>query len=320
MEGNIGLEFYLAPLEGVTGFVYRNVYERLFGGIDTYVTPFITPNQKKVLRTRERKDIAPENNMGMHTIPQLLLNDVDKFFEITEYLMNFGYTEFNINLGCPMSTVVTKKKGSGFLDDTYKLEKFFDGVYNGIAERNMNIQISVKTRVGIRDYDEWEDILRVYNQFPLQEVIIHPRLQKDFYNGTPNKESFLYAMEYSKNPVCYNGDIYTKEDYTNLTEMFPTLEKVMIGRGIIANPGLVSEINNEKKTTKEEIIKYHDALYEGYMEDLDCFKDTLFKFKELWTYLITNEVFEDCQREKALKAIRKAKSEVEYKNALRYLW
>ena len=116
------------------------------------------------------------------------------------------------------------------------------------------------------------------------------------------------------------NDIYTKEDYFKLTEMFPTLDKVMIGRGIIANPGLVREVKKGKKPSKEEIIKYHDALYAGYMEDLDCFKDTLFKFKELWTYLISNEVFEDCQREKALKAIRKAKSEIEYKNALRYLW
>lgn len=314
------MEFYLAPLEGVTGFVYRNVYERLFGDVDVYVTPFITPNQKKVLRTRERKDIAPENNVGMHTIPQLLLNDVEKFFEIAEYLMGFGYSEVNINLGCPMATVVSKKKGSGFLNDPYQLEKFFDGVFSGMTQRNMDLQISVKTRIGIRDYEEWEDILKVYNRFPFQEIMIHPRLQKDFYNGTPNLDCFSYAMEYSKNPICYNGDIFTKEDYQRLVERFPTLSKVMIGRGIIGNPGLIREIQSGVSVTKEEIKSYHDALYEGYMEDLDCFKDTLFKFKELWTYLITNEVFIGCQTEKALKAIRKAKTEAEYKSALKYLW
>ena len=314
------MEFYLAPLEGITGFVYRNIYHRFFGDVNTYVTPFITPNQKKILRTREQKDIAPENNRGMHTDPQLLLNDFEKFFEIAGYLKDFGYEELNINLGCPMSTVVSKNKGSGFLRDTYRLEKFFDAVFEGMEKQNLNIKISVKTRVGITDYDEWEDILKVYNHFSLYEVIIHPRLQKDFYNGSPNFESFDYAMEHSKNPLCYNGDIFHAEDYHSLCTRYPALNKVMLGRGIIANPGLVREIKTGQTITVGEMKQYHDSLYKGYMEDLQHFKDVLFKFKELWGYMIQNPVFEKCEKERALKQIRKAKTEAEYFAAVNSLF
>ena len=315
------MQFYLAPMEAVTGFVYRNVYHSMFGDMDKYFAPFITPTQKKILRTRERKDVAPENNVGMYMVPQLLTNNSEQFIETCEFLARSGYREINLNLGCPAATVVTKGKGSGFLGETVKLERFFEEVFawNEALPEEEKFAISVKTRLGLEDAEEFEEILPIYNQYPLKEVIIHPRVRRDFYKGTPDYDAFAKALEQCKHEVCYNGDILTKEDYVNLTGRFPNIDKIMLGRGVIANPGLVREIRTGEKITKEELHLYHDKLYEGYLADLadlGAEKDVLYKMKEMWFYLGTSFV----NSEKALKQIQKAKQPAEYKTAVKELW
>ena len=301
------MQFYLAPMEEVTGYVYRNVYHSMFDDIDKYFTPFIAPTQKKILKTRERKEVAPENNRGMYVVPQILTNDAEQFIDTCKMLMSLGYKEVNFNLGCPSATVVTKARGSGFLDDLKKLNRFFEAVF--LALENEKIQISVKTRIGLEYPEEFEDILKVYNCYPFYEIIIHPRLQKDFYNGKPNLEVYDEALRQSIHPVCYNGDIFTKQDYGELMKRFPDTERVMIGRGIVANPGLIREITTGEKITDKELREYHDCLYKGYREALGNEKDALFKMKEVWSYL--GGRFLDAER--YLKKIRKAKNDEEYR-------
>ncbi len=312
------MQFYLAPMEAVTGFVYRNVYYSMFGNMDKYFAPFITPTQKKILKTRERKDVAPENNAGMYMVPQILTNNAEQFIETCEFLAQIGYREINLNLGCPAATVVTKGRGSGFLGETVKLERFFDTVYawNSTLPEEERFEISVKTRLGLEDVDEFEEILQIYNKYPFKEVIIHPRVRRDFYNGKPDLEAFAWTLDTCKHEVCYNGDIFTMEDYIKLTERFPAVDKIMIGRGVIANPGLVREIKTGQKITKEELRDYHDRLYAGYLADLGTEQDVLFKMKELWFYLGCN--FKD--PDKIIKKLHKAKKPEEYKALLKEVW
>lgn len=312
------MQFYLAPMEAVTGFVYRNVYHSMFGDMDKYFAPFITPTQKKILKTRERKDVAPENNMGMYMVPQILTNQAEQFIETCGFLAERGYREVNINLGCPAATVVTKGKGSGFLGETMKLERFFEEVFrwnNGLVEKEQ-FEISVKTRLGMEDVEEFEEILEIYNHYPLKEVIIHPRVRRDFYSGKPDLEAFSNALKTCKHSVCYNGDIFTEEDYVNLMERFPIIDKVMLGRGVIANPGLVREIKTGQKITKEELRQYHDALYAGYLADLGAEKDVLFKMKEVWFYL--GKSFKES--DKIIQKVHKAKKPEEYKAVIKEIW
>ena len=309
------MQFYLAPMEAVTGFVYRNVYESMFGEIDTYFAPFITPTQKKILKTRERKDVAPENNVGIRLVPQILTNDAKQMMETCRFLAERGYREVNINLGCPAATVVTKGKGSGLLGDTKRLTKFLADFYeaNDSLPADEQFTVSVKTRLGLEDASEFEEILSIYNRFPLEEVIVHPRVRAEFYNGVPNLEAFGKALEACKHPVCYNGDIWNVQDYRLLTERFPTLLRVMIGRGVIANPGLIREIKTGQRVTKEELRQYHDALYDGYLADLGAEKDVFYKMKELWFYLGRN--FADADR--AIRNVQKASGTKVYKDAVK---
>ena len=199
------MQFYLAPMEGLTGYVYRNAYHKYFPAADRYFTPFIT---NKKMSSRERNDILPEHNEGMTVIPQILTNQAEDFLSLTKELREYGYDTVNLNLGCPSGTVVAKRRGSGLLAWPNTLDAFLDEIFS-----SCDCRISIKTRLGTTDTDEWEDLLTVYDKYPLEELIIHPRVQKDFYNNTPDMEAFLYAVENSRHTLCYNGDICSVEDY-----------------------------------------------------------------------------------------------------------
>lgn len=308
------MKFYLAPMEGLTGYVYRNVYHRLFPAMDKYFTPFISPSQKRGMRTREKKDIAPENNLGMCTVPQLMTNQPEPFLQVARLLHSQGYQEINLNLGCPSPTVVTKGKGAGFLEDPRKLDRFFKEVFQRMeAEEELRgIKLSVKSRLGISFSDEFPDILKVFNAYPLSEIILHPRVQEDFYKNTPDLKAFAYALEKSEHPLCYNGNIFSKKDYLSFIQEFPDTPAVMLGRGILANPALLMDINHKEGLTLSMLKDYHDQLYKGYRQEMSGERDVLFKMKELWFYM--GALFPDANKQ--LKKIKKANHSHEYEAAV----
>ncbi|EKQ56816.1 MULTISPECIES: tRNA-dihydrouridine synthase family protein [unclassified Clostridium] len=275
------MKYYFAPLEGVTGYIYRNAYEKFFGQIDKYFTPFISPTKNKSFTSRELNDVIPEHNQGMPVIPQILTNNSEYFIGTARELIDFGYDEINLNLGCPAGTVVAKYKGSGFLAQRKLLDEFLEDIFSKVPAK-----ISIKTRIGKDSPDEFYELMTIFNKYPLEELIIHPRIQTDFYKNKPNMEVFKDALALSKNPVCYNGDIFNTKDYRKLAENYPSLNAVMLGRGLIANPALILEINDNHKINKQEMKAFHDEIYKAYQEVLSGDKNVLYKMKELWFYMI----------------------------------
>lgn len=295
------MEYYLAPLEGITTYVYRNAYHKYFGGMDKYFTPFIVPHKEKKFNTRELKELSPEHNAGLKVVPQLLSNNAEDFLKTANDIAAMGYEEINLNLGCPSKTVVTKKKGAGFLEYPEELEQFLNTVFE-----KTKTKISIKTRIGKEHPEEFYRLLEIYNQFPIEELIIHPRVQTDYYNNTPNWDVFEVAYKESTSPLCYNGDIFTGQDYGALTERFPGLQAVMLGRGVIYNPGLVSAVTKDKNITKETLYAFHQMILDEYIEISSGDRNVLFKMKELWFYMIS--LFEDADKfAKKIKKVERLK-------------
>ncbi len=291
------MKLYMAPLEGITGHVFRRAYYTCFGSVDKYFIPFIKPNQRGHLSSRERQDILPENNEGMYAVPQILTNSVEDFARTTRKLQKYGYREFNLNLGCPSGTVVSKGRGSGFLAFPEELDRFLDAVFE-----QTEVEISIKTRIGKESPEEFGRLLEIYNQYPVKELIIHPRIQKDVYKNHPNWEVFRNACAESKNPVCYNGDLFSAEAYERAVNAFPEVDMWMFGRGLLMNPGLCRQIRQGIGLDKKTLRMFHDKIYGEYQEILPGARTILFKMKELWSFLapaFTNY-------EKYAKKIRKA--------------
>lgn len=302
------MNLYFAPMEGITGHIYRRTFHKYFPAPDKYFTPFISPDGNKILRNKEKRDVLPENNSGMQVVPQIITNRADYFLLAAEYLKNeYGYTEVNLNLGCPSGTVAAKGKGSGFLSRLRELELFFEEVFE-----RCSVEISVKTRIGRNAPEEWEEILDLYKKFPIKELTVHPRIQKDFYKGPVRMDSFVYTYEQYPGALCYNGDVFSKENYMSLHERFPKLSGMMFGRGILKDPYLIGKIKNEdlpeEAVRRTTIKQFHDQLTEEYGRVLSGDRDLLYKMKEFWFYL--SDSFTDS--EKAAKQIRKCEKLSEY--------
>ena len=305
------MELYYAPMEGITGYLHRNVSRAVFPDIDKYMTPFIAANQKGKLSTKEKNDILPDHNEGMYVIPQILTNQADCFLAVERTLREYGYTELNLNLGCPSKTVVTKCRGSGFLAKPEELDHFLEEVF-----ARTECEISLKTRIGVEDGEEFERLLEIYNKYPLKELIVHPRTQKDYYRNHPNMEWYTYAVEHGKAPLCYNGDITDVTSYKTFMKTYPDTDKVMIGRGLLVNPGLAGMLKGKAAPSKEQIREYHDRMYEAYREHMPGDRVVLFKMKELWYYLAQH--FTDSA--KYAKKIRKAERLPVYESAVNALF
>ncbi len=298
------MKFYFAPMEGITGYVYRNLYSEYFNNIDKFFTPFIVGNKKASMKARELRDVLPENNKGLPIVPQILSADSEEFINTARRVQQLGYNEINLNLGCPSGTVVSKGRGSGFLAYPEKLERFLEEVFDALAD----MKISIKTRLGKESVDEFERIFEIYNKFPMHELIIHPRIQKEMYSGSPHVDLFEKAFLKANFPVCYNGDIFSVKDYERIVAKFPGLDSVMLGRGLLANPFLVQQINGGVGADKEFVREFAMRLFEEYRLEMSGDKDVLFKVKEMWSYLMW--LFDD--EGKYIKAIRKAGSKDEY--------
>lgn len=301
------MKYYLAPMEGITGFIYRNSYKKFFDNIDKYFTPFIVPTSSKSFKTKELRDILPENNKGINIIPQILTNDSEGFITTARKLQQLGYSEINLNLGCPSGTVVSKNRGSGFLAKREELDKFLDEIY-----KIYDMKISIKTRIGKDSPEEFYELIKIYNKYPLEELIIHPRTREDFYGNKPNLEVFKDGLLLSSNPVCYNGDVFTLEDHNRLSKEFPELNTIMIGRGILANPGLIDEIKNNIFINKKVLKEFHEEIFNNYREIFNDDNIALYRMKELWGYMIY--IFSD--NKKYAKKIKKAQRVDDYSEAV----
>lgn len=276
--------FYLAPLEGITGYIFRNAWRDSFGGADKYITPFISPNTKKCFTAKEKKDILPEHNQGMQVIPQILTNQAPYFIDTAKRLKEYGYEEVNLNLGCPSATVAAKKKGAGFLAYPEDLDRFLEEIFEGVFQKE-RMRISIKTRLGVEEEEEFSSLLRIYNQYPVEELIIHPRLQQDFYKKPVHLDFFREVYGDSQAAVCYNGDVFTPGQYREFADGFSDVGRLMLGRGILVNPGLVEEIETGTAMEKEQLYAFLERLCRDYTEVLFDDKTVLYKLKELWFYL-----------------------------------
>ena len=280
-------QFYFAPMEGITGYLFRNEFHRQFDTnheITKYFGPFVAATREGLTKSRDQKDVDPQNNQEITLVPQLLGNSGEYAIPYLEKFEELGYGEVNLNIGCPYGTVVSKKKGAGLLAQTELLENYLETIFAWKDRTRSTLSISVKTRSGMNRHEEWEELLEIYNEYPLSELILHPRIGTDLYANHPQTQVFAYAISHSKHTLCYNGDLFTKEDFREMKQLFPENTRWMLGRGLLVNPSLLREIQGGPAISREEFLTYQDNITINYVNQKWGDKTVLFKMKELWNY------------------------------------
>ena len=290
------MRYYLAPMEGLTDSIYRRLHHKHFGGVDAYFMPFLSPTQHRVLTHREERELPLADSLELYAVPQVLTKNAQDFLWAAQVCAHRGYDQVNLNIGCPSGTVVSKGKGSGMLHNPEELDAFLEEIFSASP-----IPISVKTRLGLKDPEEFPRLLEILNRYPIRELTVHPRVREDFYKGSVRKEWFAYALEHSKNPLCCNGDILTRQE----ADAVSGVEAVMIGRALIADPGLL-----RGGSTRQQLKAFLEELLEEYTEAFGSYRNAMFRMKENWGFLRCR--FEGS--DKLWKQLRKTTDPSEYRN------
>jgi len=293
------MRYYFAPMEGLTDSIYRRTHYKYFPGVDRYYMPFLSPTIHRTLTHREDRELPMADSVDFTAVPQVLTKVAEDFLWAAQVCRDRGYDEVNLNLGCPSGTVVSKGKGSGMLRDPDHLDRFLEEIF-----RSSVLPISIKTRLGMENPDEFVKILDIYNKYPIRELTIHPRVRKQFYNGNVDMEIFRYASENSRNSLCYNGDLTSMEQIEAIARKFPMVEAVMIGRGLVADPGMLCG-----GTNVTDLEAFMNELLEIYTSEFGGARNAMFRLKENWGLL--HPRFEGIDR--LWKKLRKTTDLEEYK-------
>lgn len=294
------MRYYFAPMEGLTDSIFRRLHHAYFPGIHRYYTPFFSPTIHRALTAREERELPYAHETGFPVVPQLLTRSHEDFLWMARVCLDRGYEEVNLNLGCPSGTVVAKGKGSGMLADPEGLDRFLDDIF-----RDAPLPISVKTRLGLNAPAEFPALLEIFNRYPIAELTIHPRVRRELYAGDIHMDMFAYALRESKNPLCYNGDILSLSQAEALQEQYSGIGAVMIGRGLLRDPGMLSG-----GTDLKTLEAFMNALLEAYIQAFGSSRNAMFRLKENWSYLHT--LFQGS--EKLWKRLRKTTDISEFRN------
>lgn len=301
----------LAPFQGITDVVYRNVFKKHFSGIDKFYTPFFTGIQKDNSKSLRGEEISPEFNDVKTVVPQILSNTAEEIVRFASQCKSMGYPEFNLNMGCPFPRVANKTRGCGLMADPNRTIKMLSDVFDGID----GINFSIKCRLGYYNDEEINAFIETFNSLPFSEIIVHPRIGKQMYTGEASIEKFVQLIPLINKPLVYNGDIFTTDRYNTVLSSLSSLSSaIMLGRGLLTNPFLAEEIKDidNQQDKKQRLHNFVVDLYINRLHHAGGSPKIIGSMKELWKYMMN--IFDDPQN--VWRKVKKVNHLDEYEDAV----
>ena len=305
------IKIYQAPLQGATDFDFRKALAESFGGIDKYFIPYLSYGKGREIKKSQLREVFPENNESLPVVPQVLFSDQAELFDLVSILIDYGYEEINLNLGCPYPMATNKGRGAAWLEKPEALNEILQQLY----AKGFPAKFSVKMRAGMTNDQDAQAIFGILNQFPLEELIFHPRTASQMYDGKANPQLFVEAISVVKHPMVYNGDISSAADFQEIQTLLPEQNSWMIGRGLVTNPALAAQLKGkvfEPKALRKQMREFHDQLLEGYSVRLQGDGHIVMKMSQFWAYF--SHSFENPH--KAMKLVKKSSSLLKYNAAV----
>ena len=298
----------LAPFQGITDVVYRNIFKKHFRGIDKYYTPFFTGIQKDNSKSLRGEEISPDFNDVNTVVPQILSNTAEEIIRFANQCKSMGYPEFNLNMGCPFPRVANKTRGCGLMADPDRTTKMLNDVFDGID----GIKFSIKCRLGYFNDEEIYAFIDTFNSLPFSEIIVHPRIGKQMYTGEASLEKFMALVPKINKPLVYNGDIFTLARYNTILSSLSC--DIMLGRGLLTNPFFAEEIKqiDNQQDKKQRLHNFVVDLYVERLHHAGGSPKIIGSMKELWKYMMN--IFDDPQN--VWRKVKKVNHLDEYETAV----
>ena len=305
------MEIHFAPLQGYTDFEYRRIHARHCGGVQTYYSPFIRW-EKGGIREKDIRDILPENNEGLHLVPQIICADTDEFNRLTDAIQELGYGEMDLNMGCPAPMQTKLMRGSGILPHPTRVSALLREM-----ERRPEVRFSAKMRLGFEEKVEWRELSGMLDSSCLKHLTVHPRIGKQMYKGEVDMDAFNEVYDSIHLPIIYNGDVTSMEQVSSLSERYPGLHGIMMGRGLLARPTMAKECLMGEEMPHEErmsiLMQMHEDMLGYCTRKYKVDSQILLHIHAFWEY-------QESQLErKTWKKIMKAGNMKNYLEAIRKL-
>lgn len=306
------MDVHFAPLQGFTEAPYRRIHQEVCGGVSSYYTPFIRIEHGQI-RKKDFREALPEQNKGVHVVPQIIASDAGEFQQLAEKLIALGHRELDVNMGCPFPLQTRLGRGSGILPHADKVKEILEAMTR--LNHEQDITFSIKMRLGQESAEECMALLPLFNTTPLHHITLHPRVGRNQYKGELDIEAFNQFVAACEAPIVFNGMLTTVEEIHAVIDRFPQLQGIMIGRGLLARPTLAQEFVSGRTCRIDEVqnkvLEMHRRLFAHYEQAIEGGEGQLVqKMQSFWEYL------EPTFGHKAIKKILKAGNLRNYREAV----
>lgn len=238
------MRILLAPMEGLLDTILRDLLTQV-GGIDLCVTEFVRVSGS-VLPKRSFERIAPELLNGSRTpsgVPvrvQLLGSDPACMADNAARLAQSQPAGIDLNFGCPAKTVNRHKGGAIMLREPDSIHRVVAAVRQSIPPQ---ILLTAKMRLGYEDKNLAVACAQAMADGGAAELVVHARTKTEGYRPPAHWEWVGKIQDEVAVPVVANGEIWTVDDYRRCRAISGVAD-VMLGRGMVANPGLALQIKH----------------------------------------------------------------------------
>ncbi|WP_430815403.1 tRNA-dihydrouridine synthase [Carboxylicivirga sp. RSCT41] len=255
MVSDTPVKLYMAPLQSYTTSFYRKAHAMTFGHMDKYFTPFFDDADTSLNNLNKHLELLPSFNKKLRIVPQLASNSPRFLIDFANEVRSLGYHEINLNMGCPFPMLVKRDKGGGLLAKPELVKQLLESFYS----ETENMQLSLKIRLGINDIEEGRTIVKLANDYPIEELIIHPRLVTQKYSGDVNWDEFETLCSLSDHRLIANGDINSHADACTIIDRFSSVKGLMLGRGLLMHPALPASILKHKHNN--QLMDLHENYF-----------------------------------------------------------
>ncbi|GAA0339156.1 tRNA-dihydrouridine synthase [Bacillus carboniphilus] len=261
--------FILAPMEDVTDVVFRHVVSEA-ARPDVFFTEFT--NTESYCHPKGHQSVRGRLTFTEDEQPIVahIWGDKPEYFrQMSIGMAEEGFRGIDINMGCPVPNVTSNGKGSGLIRRPEVAAELIQAAKAG------GLPVSVKTRLGFTEVEEWQDWLTHILKQDIVNLSIHLRTKKEM-SEVPAHWELIPEIKKLRDQVApdtlltINGDIPDRQTGLELAQRYE-VDGVMIGRGIFKNPFAFEK--EPKEHSSEELLnllRLHLDLYDHYSKEYEA--------------------------------------------------
>lgn len=261
------MKIYIAPMAGITDYSFRKILEKF--SPDFLFTEMINSHLLATHDKTTETELLKYDSLK-NTGTQVFGSDEEEIVYSFQKLEKMGFKKINLNMGCPQPKIIKNGAGSALLLN----RAFIDNLICKLKKHlSSDTEISIKIRTGYKNFSEPEFYLNLANKYNLDFICVHGRTQEQIYSGKADWDIIRKLGTLPRNvDFIGNGDLFEPHDIVQKINN-SNLDGIMLARGIIGNPWLISQIKELMKFGKIFTIPKFSEVKSTLLEHLELLSE-----------------------------------------------